>query len=517
MPLTNVWMRDPNRQNEWFHTSIEQVDKRFKTSVSAKSHMLRCNICNQYIIFVKGTIYVSSHFKHNRADQDKECEERANGLSGYAGPGSSDDLPGLLRLRIGNTRPHLEVGFYPVNEEQLQKAIDAKAKIKVIGLFGAPREYLIDRSRFAPNTTTWLPLDFTWAEKYDVVFSSSAVIPARWKNERATVARNGSIFDGETRRLVSKGSDIAVGRKYYLLCGKKVVISFRECVNARKLDTETDDWNLYELIVPAYSITAAELFWDRFGLRLTVHPAEIVPVWPPVIEKDDLLETKQKELFLLFKGESEFTCYPLFADFKERRTKISNEATLIRLGNVASLQMISSYRNSHKLNAVYVSPWEQLPQVKLPDLIISDDNGVPVPGEFLDHAPLRGILKVVSEVDALADVKDRNGFLYRKGIPAQQEVRLTDLKDGMEVVFRQGLVIVRRIQFGMQKPVALKITRNSLKPWNGEMVPFPIRYAWLLNEAEPGSELQNRIREALQKGQIPKDGIQYILNWRRGR
>ena len=165
MPLTNVWMRDPNRHGEWMPASIDEVDRNFSTTIRADSHMLICNICHQYVIFVKGTQYVRSHFKHNRAEESKECEERSFGNAAYAGPGTMDDLPGLLRLRIGSTRPHLEVGFYPLDEHQLQSLIDAQARITFIGNNGSPTRFIVDRSRFAPFMTTWLPLHLSWAEE----------------------------------------------------------------------------------------------------------------------------------------------------------------------------------------------------------------------------------------------------------------------------------------------------------------------------------------------------------------
>ena len=56
--------------------STVELDPNVSGSVAAKSGLFFCELCGQYVTFVKGDVYCS-HFRHSSGEPDKSCEDRA--------------------------------------------------------------------------------------------------------------------------------------------------------------------------------------------------------------------------------------------------------------------------------------------------------------------------------------------------------------------------------------------------------------------------------------------------------
>ena len=125
MPLTNVWTRD--RSGEWVRTTAAAMEKSFPHGVSATSHFFRCYNCFQYVTYINTGDRVS-HFKHNKWEESKDCEDRTFGAGGYMYGSGIADVPDPMHVQLDGNRVLLEIGFFPVSAETLNKAIQQRKK-----------------------------------------------------------------------------------------------------------------------------------------------------------------------------------------------------------------------------------------------------------------------------------------------------------------------------------------------------------------------------------------------------
>lgn len=509
MPLTNVWTR--NNRGIPVRTTAAAMDREYDHSVSALSHTFRCYNCFQYVTFVKGNGYRISHFKHSAGEENKDCEDRTFGTGGYAYGTGIDSVPDPMRLQFDGDRPYLEIGFFPVSASTLDRAIQNKTKISICGKFGAPDVYNVDRTRFEPRSMTWLPLPFSWALDYSVKIEPFNAAINTWEIHRTPLLKHGTVFDAETGKRIPEKSDIAVGRTYYIVCRRGR--SFYSCngINMNAGRAINDQWYLYRMIISSFTESAMNFCFDELRLVLTTEPSDIQMLWPPVIEGDSLIDTNQKQLYLYVKGESDFETYPSTGTRNKNVYELDPQQKIYELSIFNTLQMVSTSRYSQRLKFLYIRPLEDARGYDDPTLDVLDDRGNEV-ADNLKSVPSRGILRILSEVDAVADVEDQDGFLYRLEVTAGEEARLLDLKQGMRITIRQGMEVLRSIVIGTLKTAENVAGEDVLVPWRGKLVPMPPRYAWILTRLNRSGELYRRTAKALNDGVIPQDGLKNLIS-----
>lgn len=506
MPLTNVWTQDHN--GEWVRTTASAMEKVFPYGAPASSHMFRCYNCFQYVTYSNTGDRVS-HFKHNKWEENKDCEDRTFGTSGYTYGHGINDVPDPMRIRFDGTRAYLEIGFFPVPAVTVEKAMKEHMVIRIQGKMGSPDEYRVDWSRFEPHSTTWLHLPFSWALDYSVIITPSINDVKCWDIHRTPLFKHGTVFDAATGKRIPEKSDITVGREYYIVCDGLNSFYSRGGVKIGSRIKINDQWYLYKMSIPSYSNSAADFCFEALHLRLTTLPSEIQLLWPPAIEGDNLIDTNRKKLYMYVKGESDFETYPSYGTRSRNVFEVAENEKIIELTIVSMLQMVSTARYNQRLSFLYIRSLETSRVYYEPKLQILDDLDREVMDE-LNAAPLRGILRIISDVDTLVDVEDEDGFLYRVEVAAGQESRIQNIKCGMRLVVRHGLDILRKIKIGIGKKPRVEIIEESLPPWRGKLVPMPSRYAWILMKMDRSGELFRRTEKALREGMIPLDGLRLL-------
>ena len=507
MPLTNVWTQDDT--GEWIRTTAAAMDREYDYSVSVSSHAFRCYNCFQYVTFVKGNQNRVSHFKHSAGEEKKDCEDRSFGTGGYTYGNGITDVPDPMRIQFDGNRPYLEIGFFPVSTAAIENAIQRHMTIRIGGKNGSPDVYNVDWTRFEPHSTTWLHLPFSWALDYRVEIEPMISAVNTWNIHRTPLLRYGTVFDAKTGKRIPEKSDISAGREYYIVCDRWKTFYYPHGIQIERENAINNQWNLYHMSITSYSNSAADFCFENFHLRLTTQPSDIQLLWPPVIEGDDLIDTNQKRLYMYVKGESDFETYPVYGTQSKNIYEISKNEKIVELRIVSTLQMVSTTRYNQRLRFLYIRPWESNPGYFEPSLRVLDDRDREVQDK-LDKVPIRGIIRIQSEVDAIADVEDHGGFLYRVEISAGQESRLQDLKQGMRIVIRQGLEKLRTIEIQASKQRTYGDSKETLRTWSGRLVPLPRRYAWILEKLDRNSELFIRTTKALKDGGIPIDGLRTL-------
>lgn len=514
MPLTNVYTRD--HKGEWVRTTAAAMDREYNYSVSVNSCTFRCYNCFQYVTFVKGNGNKISHFKHNGWEDNKDCEDRTIGLGGYAYGMGLTDVPDPMRLKFDGNRPYLEIGFFPISSDAIDKAIENGTIIRIKGNGKQSDLYKVDRSRFEPSTTAWLHLPFSWAEDFSVCIEPMSQFLKVWDIKRVPLSKKGTVFDASIGKRIPEKGDISVGKEYFVIANRwKDFHSWKNIEFNRKTVID-DKWCFYRMRIPSYNEDAADFCFSNFHLRLTTQPVDIQLLWPPAIERDDLIDTNQKQLFIYVKGESDFETFPSYGTRNKTIAKSDSKEKIIELDIVTNLQMVSATRFKQRLKFLYVRPWIQELGIARPSLRVLDDQNKEIE-DILKNVPIRKILRIVSDVDATVDVEDQNGFLYRLEVPANQETRLQEIKLGMTLIIRQGMETLRKIIIGEKRIHEISGIGNSISVWKGRIVPIPRRYAWILKKLEKNSEIYQRAAKAMKDGKIPIDGLADLIKIAEGK
>lgn len=504
MPLTNVWTRDSN--GEWVRTNATSTDRRYSYSVSADSRHFRCYSCFQYVTFVKGNSSRISHFKHSAGYSDKDCEDRSFNAAATYSYASVVNMDMPMRLVLDGARISVSVGLLPVNYDELKKCIANSLQITLTGTQGTPVVYRADWSRFAPNMTTWLDVPTQSIAKLTVAFSPANLKPKFWSGVIAEIPSTGALFDAKTGRRIPDKGDAVVNHEYLLLVKRNRWISYNaRDVQITKLNTNDTLWNVYKVRAVCFSEAASDFFFNYLRVRLTNYPAEMSVLWPPVLEKDAIIETNFCNIKLLVKGEADFSTYPQYSS-SCTATLFRDNTRLIDIRSSGPLQMVTSERYNHTLQFLYVRPIERSFYYTDPKVEVSFDDDQVCSEVMLKKVPLRGILHFLSTDDGHIDVYENEEFYYRKTLPAGEKTRITDIKQNSKICVYAGQELLTELYIA--PPVMRTEARrhDNLPDWIGRKVPFPRRYSWILEALDEHSELYEKTLLALKQGEIQQDG-----------
>lgn len=504
MPLTNVWTSDSN--GEWIRTTAASTDKRYPHSVSADSRHFRCYSCFQYVTFVKGNGNRISHFKHSAGYSDKDCEDRSlNAADAYSYTSAAAmEMP--MRLVYDGDRISTSVGLLPVNYDELKKCVDNNLQITLKGTQGIPAVYRVDWNRFAPNMTTWLDVPTQSIAKRTAAFSPASIKPKLWSGVIAEIPSVGALFDAQTGRRIPDKGDAAVDHEYLFLVKRNRLISYKaRDVQVTKLNTNDVLWNVYKVQAVRFSEAASDFFFNCLRVRLTNYPAEMFVLWPPVLEKDAIIETNFRNIKLLVKGEADFSTYPQCGS-SHAETLFCNNTKLIDIRSSAPLQMVTRERYNHTLQFLYVRSIERSFYYTSPKVDISFDDDQVCTDVLLKKVPLRGILHFLSTDDGHVDVYENEELYYRKALPAGEKTRITDIKQNDKICVYAGKELLTELCIAPPENRTEDRKHDNLPNWIGRKVPFPRKYAWILESLDERSELFERTLLALKQGEIPQDG-----------
>lgn len=503
MSLRNVWTRDLN--GEWVRTTATTTDKRYSYSVPADSCHFRCYSCFQYVTFVKGNSTRISHFKHSAGYSDKDCEDRSFNVASYSYT-SVDSMDMPMRLVLDGARISVSIGLLPVNRDELKKCITNNLQITLTGTQGAPLVYRTDWSRFIPNMTTWLDVPTQSIARLSIAFSPTSVKPKLWSGVIAEIPLIGALFDAKTGRRIPDKGDVVVNREYLLLVHRNRWISRKACdVQITKLNTNDTLWNVYKVQAIRFSEGASDFFFNYLRMRLTNYPAEMSVLWPPVLEKDNIIETNFRNIELMVKGEADFSTYPRYSS-SCTATLFHDNTKLIDIRSSGQLQMVTSERYNHTLQFLYVRPIGRSFCYTDPKVDVSFDDDQVCTEVLLKKVPLRGILHFLSTDDGHIDFYENEEFYYRKPLPTGEKIRITDIKQNSKICVYAGQELLTTICIASPENRTKRRKCNNLSNWIGRKVPFPRRYAWVLETLDECSELFERTLLALKKGEIPQDG-----------
>lgn len=312
-------------------------------TVSAHSGLFMCEVCGQYVLLTDSTVQ-RRHFRHSSAEKSKDCPERTFGSSVSVTYNQGDhDLP----IRISHiTRDNfeLEMGLVRIPQKYLSRHM----KIEIQPKSSGQKSFIYLHERINPDAITYVSIGSIPSEKYGLTVSGTDNgIYSFWPRMISGIDPDGTIFDASTGKRLVYDSDVAVGKKYYLL-RRGSYISRNSHITLNEICTKRiswDRWTLYEVTANDYDERSARFFLD-YHCRLTETPVSIQTVWPVFIESPYVIKHNKKSVVINVSGNAPTTqVFPSagirkFSNKKNTLLEIScnNRQQLISAGRTKALQ-----------------------------------------------------------------------------------------------------------------------------------------------------------------------------------
>lgn len=274
--------------------------------IPRKSNRFYCPECGLQVYWVSKGGNQPNKFKHPpRTETSPECDKRVDGRSSLY-------LYERVGLPVFLTRPsessfQLAISFPAVGSKMLASGAAQNARVIIRGN-ETTRTVPIDVYNFYPDRATLVPVNFLPSDNgvFRIGVSPGSVYSRKWSDYAEGFTSTGAIFtyDEAGGKKVHRDDSISPGRQYYVVA-RQFSCPFREIhYNAvGTLNLLNGSYQVYCMTVNVslqneqrYS-EISDFFRYRFGVGLLETAPEIVPLWPPVIERDVLIPAKNSPVF----------------------------------------------------------------------------------------------------------------------------------------------------------------------------------------------------------------------------
>ena len=319
MELTYVLYNDGV---EWRRIDLKEAIKRFPHGSRYYSRRFKCGYCNQYLILVVGP--ERQYFKHSSSEADKSCEERSFGMGGYSSSSNLtssfniDDFSLPLRLNIHSDRSfELEVGLIPVSQSCWKGVGNFKVKIDCFnrGVWKSARDFVYNKERIDPSTTTYLSLGSSPFDHYNLSVYSSAndENTANAKDRLDSllqywsprfdgveilsggeywsllntnyVSGQGAIFSQGAGKKILPGGTLQIGRHYLVLTNSSTERFTRggAGLEAQPVCWGEDNWRVIKVLLKEDNDNV-RWFANLFHCQVSANQVSFSPIYPVCIE-----------------------------------------------------------------------------------------------------------------------------------------------------------------------------------------------------------------------------------------
>ena len=430
-------------------------------TVSAKSGLFMCELCHQHVGFTNGSIR-DRYFKHDSAEQDKDCRDRTfSDSEGYSFRASERDMP--LRIEVLSAKKfEFQLGLPPLPESLLKKC--GGHKISISSPDNDSARYTYSFERISGDSVTYLPVGNTPCGRYTVTIAPADLsISCFWPESTGGIFSGGTLFDGTTGKKLPYDADIVAGHDYYLLTQHNI---YSGHIHARLIcETAAPHWYVYEVCADSFDWEAAKFFLN-YHCRLTEKPADIIPVWPVYVRKPYLLYHRSDKVSFFLTGDAKPAVYPdahVEKDGKVFTVNCNGRQQIIAAGRVKVLTYIYLWRDALNYQA-------DIPQVSVTD----SAGGILQAGEQ-SHLPKNRTIRVKTPFDGYA-LKVKDGLpLERYGISARGMTEISGIQAGQSVEIYQGLDLVWQAHYARAKSESADDDElyNTLRNCRGDYTAVP--------------------------------------------
>lgn len=282
------------------------ADEFFGKYIPRRNNRFYCPECGLQVFWVSKGGNQPNKFKHPpKTENSPECDKRVDGRSDlylYERVG----LPVYLS-RLTENSFQLSISFPAVGSKMLANAALHNATVIIRGN-GRNRSVPINANNFYSDSTTLIPLNFLPQVngRFKIEVTPANSYSRKWSDYAEGFTSSGAIFafDEAGGKKIHRDDSISPGRQYYLV-SRQFSCPYHE-VNCKPVGT----LNLLDGSYQVYCMTVnaslqneqryaqiSDFFRRKFGIGLLTTAPEIIPLWPPVIERDALIPTKNSRVF----------------------------------------------------------------------------------------------------------------------------------------------------------------------------------------------------------------------------
>lgn len=265
-----------------------------------------CPECNEPVYWrSRGGSNPDVFYHKEKTDQSPECDKRVDGRSELS-LSQRVGLPLFLSQESGMIYK-LNLAFPSLGTQLFEKLYSDQTVVRISAGSTKEKTIHVNPTNFYKDETTLIPLDFfpDYGRNYKISVSTSKwsySLNKRWSDYADGFDSQGGVFNySETGgKKVRRGDSIAIGQKYYLI-SKQYSSPYPEIVTKRvgSIYLNRQDYSVYEMVVNAS--TGDESRFNiinnylkcAFGIWLLEKVPKLIPLWPPVVERDTLSPTTQ--------------------------------------------------------------------------------------------------------------------------------------------------------------------------------------------------------------------------------
>lgn len=507
MPSLNHVSMWSASSHKWEPITVEDAVSLFHFSVAANSGRFRCELCGHYVSLSVGAVN-APHFRHAAADENKECEERAQTY--YQSYYTAQDIirhVGLpIRIVVDAARAsfRFEIGLHNIPAELLRKAVRKQVEIKG----SEEKPFIYSFERLKDDTLTYVSIGSMPSGKY--VIQADKSLHQFWPAEVMGVRSSGSVFDAKTGHLKRADTDVVVGNEYYILTKQSYLRSISSAIHVNMIcrkDTGRGQWYLYKASVDEMS-TATYQFFLNFGCRLTEQPARLQPLWPITTRASYSVKTSRDTLLFYLSG-----TYPACNAPEARKQQLTTSSgnMVVRIKPDRFPQLVSSGR-TRIINYLYV--WKDpLLRVQTTSRVdIQDGNGnLFQPGSH-NVLPAQKKLFVTGSFDGMIIIRKNGIVIEKKSLKASERVPIIDVAFGYDIQITQGLDCVWSATFQRAKAIgnADDELYETLCRFTGKEVNITHKDGAMIARLGDCPKVKQWLRHRIQIGSIPFSALQYL-------
>ena len=423
--------------NGWKRITAEEAAKVHPGGTfSAHSGLFMWELCGQYVLLTDGKQRVR-YFKHSSHEKNKDCPERKSGANVWASYNSEEHNLPIRIIKINPLSFQFELGLIRAPIGTLGN--NFRIEIKLKGFDG--ESFIYSKERLNSDKITYLSIGEKPAETYYLsLYNGTEKLQAFWPAEIKGIDPKGTLFEGESRKMLPYDSDVEINKEYYLL---KRGYPYYGKLNSGLISHEVSRmrvagniWYLYSVCATEFNENTARFFLD-YHCRLTEHPIILQPVWPLFGEGSYLIRHNQRKLVLLIKGNvSSVKTFPI-APIR----KLSREPSypMIYEVNCSDRQQLISAGRTKALQYTYF--WKEPigTKVPVPKVMVTDILGNSVGPGKTDILPKEGILRFDSPYDGQLIIGHRGRTLEKHKILANHILEVDSITWDINIQFYIGL------------------------------------------------------------------------------
>ena len=505
MPLTNVSMWSP--KHGWQGIRADEVASSYPDWGPYPTFL--CELCDQYVTFVKGEVVVS-HFKHGWNSDD--CIEKASHSSivyyreyWHKNP-LGFSLP--LRIRIKDDKSiEVFIGFLPLPQGQLERALPVKIyagnSLKEIRCFS-------DILRFDPDKISYLSVGNTLANEYQISYATSTEESRKhfWPLLVNGFSDAGVLFDAKRGKRIPNRGYVYVNREYLLF------LPSRTCYRSPATDVRVDDRGVisgYRLfLVKATNISNnSRDFFLKYKARLTDQPAKLTLLYPFGARSPHVLHHTAEQIWL-HKTEGYMNLRP---ETNPRDSDLQAFALAARTASCQILSLSHSERYAISFRYIVLRKVSDIPYIPSKVSVkIFDDNGKKIePGNY-ETLPAKRTLSVRARFDGHIDVL-KDGFVIDR-IKLDSDSKRTPLDIEYNRVYRiyQGGDCACELSFREPENTSFNDTETlqKLKTFKGQSVPVSHTFGAVAAKLENMPQTRLWLMQQLHLGFMDKQAKNFI-------